>query len=152
MRKVDIISDYFNHGTESEVDFSFDAQGNCIGSTTRDVQAGSPVRMSYGCPTNPSIFFAKYGLLDQTSPASFCKILDTTKSAATEFLGGDKLSKMPFYKNSAISEELWDVVSYDEVLRNKPDVRQQFYIAQKKSTCRYFYFWVRYMLLDLLCA
>ena len=80
------------------------------------------MRMSYGCPTNPSVFFAKYGFLDQTSPASFCKILDTTKSTETEFLGGDKLSKMLFYKNSAISEELWDVVLYDEVLRNKPDV------------------------------
>jgi len=127
--KIVPMADYINHGTETEVDFSFDAQGNCIGSTTRDVQAGSPVRMSYGNPTNPSVFFAKYGFLDQTSPASFCKIMDTTKSAETENLGGKDFSKMLFYKNGAISEEVWDVVLYDKVLRNKPDVRQQFYNA-----------------------
>uniref|UniRef100_A0A7S2NSD2 SET domain-containing protein n=1 Tax=Leptocylindrus danicus TaxID=163516 RepID=A0A7S2NSD2_9STRA len=127
--KIVPLADYFNHGTETEINFTFDAQGNCLGSASRDVPAGSPVRMSYGCPTNPSFFFATYGFLDKTSPASFCKIMDITKSAETENLGYD-FSKMLFYKDTgAISQEVWDVVLYDKVLRNKPDVRQQFYNA-----------------------
>jgi len=131
--KIVPMADYFNHGAETEVDFSFDAQGNCIGSTTRNVPAGSPVRISYGNPTNPSAFFTKYGFLDQTSPASFCKIMDTTKSAETENLGGKDFSKMLFSKEGAISQEVWDVVLYDKVLRNKPDVRQQFYNAHMQG-------------------
>lgn len=128
--KIVPMADYFNHGTDTEINFTFDAQGNCLGSTTRDVAAGSPVRMSYGNPTNPSFFFTKYGFLDQTSPASFCKIMDITKSAETENLGGGEgFSKMLFYKNGGVSQEVWDVVLYDKVLQNKPDARQQFYNA-----------------------
>ena len=62
------MADMFNHGTETEVDFQFDEQGNLYGLATRDVPAGSPLRMSYGCPTNPSQLFATYGFLDETSP------------------------------------------------------------------------------------
>ena len=131
--KIVPLADYFNHGTETEVNFTFDAQGNCLGSASRDVPAGSPVRMSYGCPTNPSFFFAKYGFLDQTSPATFCKIMDISKSTETENLGYT-FSKMLFYKDSGgISEEVWDVVLYDKVLKTKPDIKQQFYNAHMQG-------------------
>ena len=49
----------FNHGTETEVEISYDENGNCVVYTTRDVPAGSPLRMSYGDSTNPSALFGE---------------------------------------------------------------------------------------------
>ena len=73
------MADMFNHGTETEVDFQFDEQGNLYGLATRDVPAGSPLRMSYGCPTNPSQLFATYGFLDETSPGMYYMIVITER-------------------------------------------------------------------------
>jgi len=121
--------DMFNHGTETEVDLAFDDEGNCQAYTTVDIPAGSPVRRSYGCPTNPSPFFAKYGFLDESSPATFCKMMNIQSTPELVDIGYD-FSKMLFYKDSGqISEEVWDVVLYSKVLANSQDVRQQFYQA-----------------------
>jgi hypothetical protein len=70
------MADMFNHhGIEPEVELSFDEEGNCYAYTTRDVPAGSPLRISYGDSTNPSFLFARYGFLDESSPGTFCKIM-----------------------------------------------------------------------------
>jgi len=123
------VADMFNHGTETEVDLQFDGEGNCLAVTTQDVPAGSPLRVSYGCPTNPSYFFARYGFLDESSPATFCKIMDISSTPELKDIGFD-FSRMLFYKDSgAISEEVWDVVLYAKVLKNQPDVQRQFYDA-----------------------
>jgi len=125
--------DMLNHGTETEIEIGFDEQGNCQAYTTVDVPAGSPLRRSYGCPTNPSPFFAKYGFLDETSPATFCKMMNIRSTPELVNLGYD-FSKMLFYKDTGqISEEVWDVVLYDKILATNPDVRQQFYEAHMRG-------------------
>lgn len=122
--KIVPMVDYFNHGTETEVDVKIDEAGNCVVFTNRDVPAGYPLRMSYGCPTNPSYFFATYGFLDETSPGSFCKILDIQKTPELVDLGFD-FSKMLFYKETGdVSQEVWDIVLYSKVLP-KHDIHLQ---------------------------
>ena len=94
--------------------------------TTKDVRAGSPLRISYADPTNPSPFLATYGFLDETSPASFCKIMDMMPEMSE--LGID-FSRMLFYKDTGgISDEVWDVVLY-KVLAEDPNLQQGFYEA-----------------------
>lgn len=123
------MADMFNHGTETEVEIAFDEEGNCQAYTTTDVPAGSPLRMSYGCPTNPSAFFARYGFLDESSPATFCKMMNIQSTPQLVDIGYD-FSRMLFYKDTGeISEEVWDVVLYSKVLARKPDVQKQFYDA-----------------------
>jgi len=124
------MADMFNHGTETEVELNIDQEGNCVAFTNRDVPAGYPLRMSYGCPTNPSFFFARYGFLDETASATFCKILDITKTPELENLGLD-FSKMLFYKETGdISVEVWDVVLYAKVLpKYNAALQKQFYDA-----------------------
>jgi len=127
------MADMFNHGTETEVELGFDEEGNCQAYTTVDVPAGSPLRRSYGSPTNPSPLFAKYGFLDETSPATFCKMMTIQSTPELVDLGFD-FSRMVFYKDTGqISEEVWDVVLYSKVLANNPDVRQQFYEAHMRG-------------------
>lgn len=122
----------FNHGTETEVDFSFDDDGNLYAYATRNIPAGSPLRMSYGCPTNPSELFAKYGFLDETSPATFCKIMTITPTQQLLDIGYG-FDKMLFYKDSGeVSEEVWDVLLY-QALANERDVQQAFYNAHMQG-------------------
>lgn len=84
--------------------------------TTTDVAANSPLRISYGCPTNPSFLFARYGFLDETSPATFCKMMDIPKTPENVNMGMD-FSKMLFYHDTGdISQEVMDVVLYAKVL------------------------------------
>lgn len=49
----------FNHHYDPEVAISYDEQGNCVAYTTRDVSAGSELRISYGYITNPSALFGE---------------------------------------------------------------------------------------------
>ena len=64
----------FNHGSDyTEIEPSYDEQGNYYAYTTYDVPAGSPLRTSYADPTNPSFLLARYGFLDEATPATFCK-------------------------------------------------------------------------------
>ena len=95
--------------------------------TTKDVPAGSPLRISYGDPTNPSIFLATYGFLDETSPSSFCKLMNL--DSAMGDLGVD-VSRMLFYKDTGdISPEVWDVLLYSILGDADPNLQQGFYQA-----------------------
>jgi hypothetical protein len=119
----------FNHGTETDVELSYDEEGNCNVFTTHDVPAGSPLRISYGCPTNPSEFFATYGFLDETSPATFCKIMNIQPTPELKTIGLD-FSRMLFYKDTGdISGEVWDVILYSKVLMNDSETKRAFYEA-----------------------
>jgi len=72
------MADMFNHGTtQNEAVIHYDEDGNCCVCTTMDVPAGSALRISYtnGDNTNPSFLFARYGFIDQETPATFCKIM-----------------------------------------------------------------------------
>ncbi|KAL7491306.1 hypothetical protein ACHAWT_001142 [Skeletonema menzelii] len=129
------MADMFNHGTDTEVEVYFDEGGNAMAYTTVDVPANSPLRISYGCPTNPSFLFARYGFMDDSSPATFCKMMDIPKTPENVNMGMD-FSKMLFYHDTGdISQEVMDVVLYAKVLANikyspeTGDVKQQFYDA-----------------------
>lgn len=120
------MADMFNHGTETEVEVSFDDQGNCFVYSTTDVPAGSPLRMSLGDPTNPTPFFATYGFLDESSPATFCKLMDKQKEM--QELGYD-FSNLLFYKDTGdIAMEVYDVVLYS-ILAQDPGAQRGFYDA-----------------------
>ena len=129
------LADMFNHGTETEIEMYFDEMGNAMAYTTVDVRANSPLRISYGCPTNPSFLFARYGFLDESSPATFCKIMDIPKTPENVDMGMD-FSKMLFYHDTGdISPEVMDVVLYAKVLaglKSSPETdgyKQAFYQA-----------------------
>jgi len=122
-------ADMFNHGTETDVALSYDEEGNCNAYTIRDVPAGSPLRISYGCPTNPSEFFATYGFLDETSPATFCKIMNIQPTEELKTIGLD-FSRMLFFKDTGdITAEVWDVLLYAKVLANDLETKNAFYQA-----------------------
>jgi len=128
-QKIVIMADMFNHGTETDVELMYDDEGNCNVYTVRDVPAGAPLRISYGCPTNPSEFFATYGFLDESSPATFCKIMNIPPTPELRTIGLD-FSRMLFYKDTGdISPEVWDVLLYANVLKNDLGTKQAFYEA-----------------------
>lgn len=128
-------ADMFNHAATPEVEVYFDDDGNCMAYTLVDVPANSPLRICYSDPTNPSFLFARYGFMDETSPAGFCKIMDIPKLPDNIDVGLDE-SKMLFYHETGdISQEVLDVVLYAKVLSDKKytqdatDVKRQFYEA-----------------------
>ena len=119
------MADMFNHGAEANIDLSFDEDGNCLVQTTKDVPTGSPLHMSYGDPTNPSFLFARYGFLDKSSPATFCKIILKTPTKELEDVGYDP-SRMLFYTETGdASEEVWDVLLYTILGENQDNLQQQ---------------------------
>eukprot|EP00980_Cylindrotheca_fusiformis_P029180 scaffold22742_cov139-Cylindrotheca_fusiformis.AAC.13 len=123
------MADMFNHGTETEVEYSYDEAGNCYVQTTRDVPAGSPLRMSYANPANPSFLLARYGFLDETSPATFCKILPPRINKEMLDLGY-AYDRMLFYKDSGdVSPEVWDILLYQVLTETDKGTRQEFYAA-----------------------
>lgn len=122
------MADMFDHGTETEVDISYDEEGNCYAYSRYDVPGGNPLRMSYGDYTNPSRLLARWGFLDKSSPATFCKIMVKRPDDKLVNMGYDH-SKMLFYKDTGdVSEEVWDVLLYMN-LANDPGQQQAFYDA-----------------------
>ncbi|KAL3807558.1 hypothetical protein ACHAXA_001142 [Cyclostephanos tholiformis] len=121
--------DYLNHGTENEVWMTYDDSGNCYAQATRDIPANTPLRMSYGDPTNPSFLLARYGFLDESSPATFCKIIPTHVSREMMDLGYSH-NRMLFYKETGeVSEEVWDILLYMALGETDPTMQRQFYQA-----------------------
>lgn len=123
VKRIVPLADMFNHETETDVEISFDEDGNCYAYTTKDVQGGSPLHISYGCSTNPSHLFATYGFLDESAPATFCKIMNIESTKELRDIGLD-FSRMLFYKDTGdISEEVWDVILYT-ILDDEEDERE----------------------------
>ena len=112
------IADYFNHGGHYEVNsyLSYDEQGNCYAYSNQDAPAGSPLLISYGDSTNPSKLLARYGFLDESSPATYCKYIVDGPSEEMKFMGYP--DKMLFYTDGGISQEVYDVVLYEQLDKN----------------------------------
>ena len=108
----------FNHGAYPEIESSYDDEGNYYAYTTYDLPAGSPLRISYGDPTNPSFLFARYGFLDESTEATFCKIIPEHITKDMEELGYSQ-NRMLFYKNGGISDEVWDILLLQHVSSTK---------------------------------
>lgn len=121
------LADMFNHGTETEVEISYDGNGDCYAMAQYDIPAGSQLRISYGDPTDPTPLFARYGFLDESSPGTFCKLMKMRDEM--EALGYT-YANLLFYRDSgAISPEVYDVVLYHVLLKNDPGTAQEFYQA-----------------------
>ena len=123
------IADYFNHGGyyEANAYLSYDEQGNCYAYSNQDTPAGSPLLISYGDSTNPSKLLARYGFLDESSPATYCKYIVDGPSEEMKFMGYP--DKMLFYTDGGISQEVYDVVLYEQLDKNNSPQKQQFYQA-----------------------
>jgi len=127
------LGDYFNHGAATNIAMGYDEEGNFHVQTTTDVPAGSPLHMSYGCPSNPSFLFARYGFLDKSSPATFCKILISNPSDEITNLGYS-FDRMLFYHDTGeVSQEVWDVLTYQYLDRLDLDQRREFYTAHMEG-------------------
>lgn len=123
------MADMFNHATETNIELAYDEYGNCYAQTTQDVPANSPLCMSYGDPTNPSFLLSRYGFLDQSSPATFCKILPKHVSEEMKNLGYAH-NTMLFYKDTGdVSEQVWDILLYMALGETDQAAQQQFYQA-----------------------
>jgi hypothetical protein len=120
------MADYFNHGgAETDAYISYDDDGNCYVYSTRDVPAGQQLRICYGDPTNPSKLLAQYGFLDESMSATFCKWVVDEPSEQIFNLGYP--SKMLFYNDGSVSNEVWDVVLYEELGKVSLEEQQTFY-------------------------
>ncbi|KAL7426272.1 hypothetical protein ACHAXH_000545 [Discostella pseudostelligera] len=128
------MADYFNHGTDHEIWLTYDDAGNCYAQTTMDVPANSPLRMCYGDPTNPSFLLSRYGFLDESSPATFCKIIPPYISDEMKNLGYAE-NRMVFYNTGAVSEVVWDILLYMALGETDPEIQQQFYQAHMTGDC-----------------
>jgi hypothetical protein len=124
------VADMINHGSDRpNVEIQWDNGGNCYVLATQDIPAGSSLRTLYGDPTNPSYLFARYGFLDESSPATFCKIMIANPSQQLLDMGYDP-SRMLFYKDTGdVSEEVWDVLLYQILGDLDPTQQQTFYYA-----------------------
>lgn len=121
----------FNHDTQWEVEGQYDGEGNFYAYATYDVPAGSILRVSYtaGDNTNPSFLFARYGFLDESAPATFCKIMMDDPSPELVTMGYDP-SRMLFYKETGeASGEVWDVLLYRLLETLDPDDQRALYDA-----------------------
>mmetsp|Transcript_14867 Transcript_14867/g.27036 ORF Transcript_14867/g.27036 Transcript_14867/m.27036 type:complete len:473 (-) Transcript_14867:10-1428(-) len=129
--KIVPMGDMFNHGSEyTEIDPSYDEAGNYYAYTSYDVPAGSPLRISYGDSTNPSFLFARYGFLDEMTPATFCKLIPAHINKDMTELGYAE-NKMLFYKNGHVSEEVWDILLYQHLSSTKIGDRRALMTAHK---------------------
>jgi hypothetical protein len=124
------MADMFNHGSiEPNIDIQWDEEGNCYALATQDIIARSSLRISYGDPTNPSYLFARYGFLDEDSPATFCKIMISNPSRELLDMGYDP-SRMLFFKDTGdVSQEVWDVLLYQILGDLDPSQQQALYQA-----------------------
>lgn len=121
--------DFFNHnGATPNVYMAYDQEGNCYAQTMRDVQAGEPLTFSYADPTNPSHLFARYGFMDETSEATFCKILPAHVNEALKIIGYAE-NTMLFYKNGEVSPQVWDYLLYQALSRNNVKNKRMFLTA-----------------------
>ncbi|KAL3810290.1 hypothetical protein ACHAXA_008658 [Cyclostephanos tholiformis] len=107
-RVIAPLADMFNHGSETEIKISFDGNGDCYAYATVDVPAGSPLRVSYGDPTDPTPLFASYGFLDELAGSEM------------EALGYTYANLLFYRETGGISSEVYDVVLY-HVLLNSDD-------------------------------
>ena len=123
----------FNHDSAGpEIQIQFDDYGNCYAMSTRDLAAGSPLRISYTSdPTNPSFLFARYGFVDESASATFCKIMISNPRQQLVDMGYAH-NRMLFFKNTGcVSAEVWDVLLYRLLGDTDKQGQQLFYDAHK---------------------
>mmetsp|Transcript_16172 Transcript_16172/g.29182 ORF Transcript_16172/g.29182 Transcript_16172/m.29182 type:complete len:418 (+) Transcript_16172:211-1464(+) len=119
--------DMFNHGADTEVEISYDGNGECYAMASYDIPAGSPLRVSYGDPTDSTPLFATYGFLDESATGTFCKLMHMLKEM--EELGYSFADLLFSKENGDISPQVYDVVLYHVLKKSDQNLAQQFYQA-----------------------
>ncbi|KAL7547212.1 hypothetical protein ACHAWF_010530 [Thalassiosira exigua] len=125
-RYIAPMADMFNHQCNPSIEISYDANGDCYAYSTTDIPAGSPLCVSYGDPTDPTPLFANFGFLDESSPGTFCKLMNMLKEM--EELGYS-FADLLFFKNGDISPQVYDVVLYHVLKSNDASLAQEYYQA-----------------------
>ena len=98
-----------------------------------DVQAGSPLTISLGDPSNPTPLFAKYGFLYNDCTTIFCKAMHLLPEIET--LGYDFKDLLFETTTGNIAPKVWDIFLY-KLLENADetgDMAAQFYVACKTN-------------------
>ena len=141
----------FNHATNPNVEINFDGQGNCVVSTIADVQAGSPLTISLGDPTNPTPLFAQYGFLYDDCKTIFCKAMHLEPQIKA--LNYDFKDLLFQTETGEISPKVWDIFLYKILQDNDQDAADQFYIAcgtnDEATKQQYHDYYFQYTLQDL---
>eukprot|EP00980_Cylindrotheca_fusiformis_P019926 scaffold7017_cov134-Cylindrotheca_fusiformis.AAC.21 len=124
------VADYFNHDYPDNVAICYNENGDCEVFLKEDVAPGSPLTLSYGMPTNPSLLLAKYGFLNE-SPVTYCKLLFTNPSQKLKNVGYDPDRLLFSTVDGSISPEVWDVVLYSKLERapGMAEAKNAFYEA-----------------------
>lgn len=131
--KIVPLADFFNHGSDyTEVAPHYDDAGNYYAYTTYDVPAGSPLRMSYADPRNPSHLIARYGFMDDNCPASYCKLLPPTVNQDMLDLGYS-YDRMLFYRTGEVADEVWDIFLYQHLSSINIDEQQALMKAHREG-------------------
>lgn len=115
-RRIAPLVDYFNHDAEPNLDIQYEDY-SCTVYSSRDIAAGEQLTISLGSGSNPSPLFAVYGFLDESSPGTFCKLMELTEDMSDMKLG---FKDLLFYKNGEISPEVYDLVLYS-ILKTDPN-------------------------------
>jgi hypothetical protein len=108
------MADYFNHSSDDyniEIHSQYDEYGNYMAYAAYDIPSNTPLRIRYADPRNPSFLLARYGFLDKTCPATYCKLLPPTINQDMLDLGYSH-ERMLFYNNGQVSDECWDIFLY----------------------------------------
>lgn len=125
------MADMFNHNTNPNVELNFDQQGNCVVNTMNNVQAGSPLTISLGDPTNPTPIFAKYGFLYNDCKTIFCKAIHLEDEI--EELGFNFRDLLFQTETGEIAPHVWDLFLYKVLKDNDMNAANQFMVAVKTN-------------------
>lgn len=128
------MSDMLNHNSVPNVDVQYDNEGNVHVVFLRDVMPGEQLFKCYGHPTNPSRLLATYGFMDQSPPATFCKMFPNSEpNEEMRNLGFDYTTMVFYPENGGIAEAVWDVMLYTILGKTDPPSQQQFYQAHMQG-------------------
>ena len=78
-RVIGPMADMINHSSQHNCEITVDYEGNVNVVALYDLDAGSPLTISLGDPTNPTPIFAQYGFLPRDCPTIFCKAMHLEK-------------------------------------------------------------------------
>ena len=122
------MGDMFNHNHPGNVYILYDDEDNCNVVLKHDVEAGTPLYLSYGIETNPYRFMVVFGFVNESQESIFSQIIASHPSDRHVDMGYD-LSKMVFNTaDGAIAEENWDVLLFS-MLEQVPAIQEAFYQA-----------------------
>lgn len=126
--KIPPLIDCCNHAAVPNVELSYDGDGNACLTSIVEIPAGSQLFVNYGDATNPSQLFARYGFLDESASATFCKYMIAKPTPQQVAMGYDP-TLMLFSTQGQISEQVYDVFLYQLLGNSSPQTQQQFFQA-----------------------